>query len=210
MSRMWLLVAILGALAAWAPTAADAPSRIRGETVTTYLHALPLKQQPIVVNPSKLAGDYVAVFLGYTYRLVLGVVHLVSLAVLALEVLFIFPPLAALTLAGMVGAPWAADGVPADRWRPALAGVALQLVFPAAILLCGVLLAHDTALHVAAPRWPEWLVEGLFWAQVAVAIALLVLLRGARWFILAVSVGILGYSCSAAAVSSMSVSGRWL
>ena len=73
MSRLWLLVAILGALATWAPTAADSPSRISAETVkttvTAFSHDQPLKQLPVEINPSSLVGEYVAAGIGYTYCL---------------------------------------------------------------------------------------------------------------------------------------------
>jgi hypothetical protein len=139
-----------------------------------------------------------------------GVGHFLWLAAQALQVALSFPPTAALTLGGGAGALAAVCEVPPDRRRRALAGAVIPLVVPAAILLCGVLLAYDTDLDEAAPRWPEWLVGGLVSAQLPLAAALVGLLRGARWFALTVSVAVFGYSCGAAFMSTMSVSGRWL
>jgi hypothetical protein len=72
----------------------------------------------------------------------------------------IFPPAGLLMVGGLIGAVLSLPRVPHARWRQAQAAVLLPLAVPAAILLCGVLLAHDTALDTEAPRWPEWLVGG--------------------------------------------------
>jgi hypothetical protein len=121
-----------------------------------------------------------------------------------------FRPLVALTLAGVIGALVTLGAMRPDQWRRTLAGALIPLVIPAAILLCGVLLANSTELDEIAPRWPEWLIGALLLAHLPLAVVLVTLLRGARWFVLAVSVAIFGYSCGAAFMSMMSVSGRWL
>jgi hypothetical protein len=128
----------------------------------------------------------------------------------AFEVLLIFPPAGLLMAVGLIGAVCSLPRVSPARWRQALAAVLLPLAVPAAILLCGVLLVHDTALDTEAPRWPEWLVGGLLVAHLPLAAALVCWLRGARWFALSVSAAVAGYSCGAAFMRIMSVSGRWL
>lgn len=138
-----------------------------------------------------------------------GVSHFFWLAGQALEVTFYFLPTAAVTLGGVLGAGVALLRLPAVHWWRALVGAVLPVV-PVAILLCGVLLAHNTDLDESAPQWPEWLVGALLLAQLPLAAALVTLLRGVRWFALAMSLAVFGYSCGAAFMSTMSVSGRWL
>lgn len=131
----------------------------------------------------------------------------------ALEVTVFFPPTAALFLLGGIGAFLSVCEVPRNRWHHTLACLVvaiIQIAVPVAILLCGVLFAHDTELDEVAPRWPEWLVAGLLMSHLPLATALVALLRGARLFTLTMSVAIFGYSCGAAFMSTMAVSGRWL
>jgi hypothetical protein len=139
-----------------------------------------------------------------------GVGHFFWLAAQALDVALLFPPTAVLTLVGGISAFVLVWAVPREHWRRALAGAIIPLALPVTILLCGVLLAYDTDLDEVAPRWPEWLVAGLLLTHLPLGAALVALLQGARWFSLAVSVVVFGYSCGAAIMSTMSVSGRWL
>lgn len=139
-----------------------------------------------------------------------GVSYFFWLASQAVEVTIYFFPAALLILAGGIGAAASCQVVPRDQWRLVLSGVVIQLAVPVAILLCGVLFVHNTGLDEAAPQWPEWLVAGLLLFHLPLAATLIVLLRGGRWFILAVAIAIFGYSVGAAFMSTMSVSGRWL
>jgi hypothetical protein len=132
------------------------------------------------------------------------------LAFQALSVLVFFPPAGLLMLGGIVASAVTLAMMPADRWRQALIGALAPLALPAAILLCGVLLVHDTELDTVAPRWPEDLVTGLLLAHIPLGLTLAWRLRGVRMFALSVSVAVAGYSCGAAFMSIMSVSGRWL
>ncbi len=122
----------------------------------------------------------------------------------------LFPPAGALMFLGVVGAFASLPYVPLDRWRQALTGALVPLALPTAILLCGVLLVCDPDLDDVAPRWPEWLVGGLLLAHLPLAALLVWRLRGALWFSLSASAAVFGYSCGAAFMSVMSVSGRWL
>jgi uncharacterized protein YqgC (DUF456 family) len=139
-----------------------------------------------------------------------GVSYFFWLAGQALEIALFFPPTAILTLVAGVSAFVLVWAVLRERWHLALVGTVIPLVLPVAILLCGVLLAYNTDLDESASQWPEWLVTTLLLAHLPLSAALIALLRGARWFALAMSVAIFGYSWGAAIMSTMSVSGRWL
>jgi hypothetical protein len=139
-----------------------------------------------------------------------GLGYFVWLAGQALAVMLVFPPTAVLGLVAGLGAVGALCRLPPNSWRRVLAGALIPLVVPAAILLCGVLFACDTELDEVASQWPEWLVAGFLLAHLPLTAVLVALLRGVRWFTLAVSVAVFAYACGAAFMSTMSVSGRWL
>jgi hypothetical protein len=141
---------------------------------------------------------------------VTGVEYFFWLAAQAFQVPVLFPPATLLILVGGVGAVGSLPYASSARSRQVLVAVLVPMALPAAILLCGVLLSHDTELDTVAPRWPERLIGSLFFAHIPVAALLVWRLRGARWLALFASIGMAGYSCGAAFMSIMSVSGRWL
>ena len=139
-----------------------------------------------------------------------GLEYYFWLAIQALQVLVLFPPAALLMFVGVIGTVASVQFLPPDRRRRATAAILIPMALPAAILLCGALLVHDTDLDSLAPRWPEWLIGGLLLAHLPVAGLLVWRVRGARWVALFSSMAVASYSCGAAFMSTMSVSGRWL
>jgi hypothetical protein len=139
-----------------------------------------------------------------------GIEHFFWLAAQSFVFLVLWPPAGILMLMGILGVAATAEQVARIQWQQVVAAVLPPLILPMAILLCGVLLAHDTALDTPSPRWPEWLVEGLLAAHLPLAAALTASVRDARWFVLSVCVATFGYSWAASFMSLMSVSGQWL
>src|SRR5262249_39611637 len=123
----------------------------------------------------------------------------------------LFPLAALFMLVGGVGVMASLPSMPPARWRQAAVALLAPLPVPAAILLCGVLLSHrENGWVVPAPRWPEYLVTGLLAAHLPLAAVLVWRLREARALALFALLAVAGYSCGAAIMSTMSVSGKWL
>jgi hypothetical protein len=88
-------------------------------------------------------------------------------------------------------------------WRWGLS----PLMLSAGILVCGALFwdAVDYGL-----RWPEFAIHLLLLAHIPLAALLAFFQPGARWFVLALSVAIFGYSFGAWVMSGMAITGDWL
>lgn len=120
----------------------------------------------------------------------------------------LFPPLIIPMLIGAIGLFISLLSVQISR-RQFFLGAFLPLILPFAILLCGVVFHHvpnsgsDTA-------WAEWLIIGLLFAHLPLCVWQVAKLRDAWWFALCSSLLVFGYSCGAAFMSTMSVTGIWL
>ncbi len=139
-----------------------------------------------------------------------GVICYLSFAFFAVELLFLYWPALLVVALGIVGASAVARRNPAARFRGPLLWSLVQFLVPAAILLVGVLLRWKGPDDTEPPQWPARLINWMIWGHVPITGFLVLWFRGARWFVFAVSVAILGYSLSAAIVSGMSVTGDWL
>jgi hypothetical protein len=139
-----------------------------------------------------------------------GVEYFFWLATQAIELTIYFFPIALLILGGGVSAPILFGSVPIERRRYALIGAAFQLAVPVIILFCGVFFRRDAMPDAATPKYAARFVEGMLLFHLILAAILIVRLRGARWFTLAVAVAVFAYSWAAAAMSMMSVTGLWL
>jgi hypothetical protein len=129
----------------------------------------------------------------------------------AFEVPLLFPPAGALMFVGGAGAVLSSLSGDSGRWAQAAIAVSAPLALSAAILLCGVLLVHRSNGWVEpAPEWPGYLITGLLATHLPLGAVLVWRLREVRLFALCASVAVAGYSCGAAVMSGMSVSGQWL
>jgi len=132
------------------------------------------------------------------------------LAVQSVTVLVLLPYAGILFLAGAFMALVFAFRLRPEQRLRALAGTFASLVIPAAVLLCGVVFAHNPLLDSKAPTWPLQLIHGLLVAQLGLGALLVSLLRGIRFFVLAMSTAAFGYAIGAWFISGMSISGEWL
>jgi hypothetical protein len=129
----------------------------------------------------------------------------------ALPALILFPPGAVCLCVGGIGTLGLLPTVLPKWWWQAAIAVLAPLALSAAILLCGVLLVYrDDGWDVPAPEWPQALVAGLLLAHFPLGAVLVWWLRGVRALALCASLAAAGYSCGAAIMSGMSVSGQWL
>lgn len=96
----------------------------------------------------------------------------------------------------------------AARWKVVVCPI-ISAIIPTSVLLCGVLLPHNLR-DGPAPLWPEYLIDGLLLTHLPLAVLLVWTLKGARWFTFCASLAVASYSCGAAVMSGMSVSGVWL
>jgi cytochrome bd-type quinol oxidase subunit 2 len=132
------------------------------------------------------------------------------LAAQALQFPLLFPPVMILMVVGIIGTASSTPFALPNRWRQDAASLLIPAVVPISILLCGTLFMHDTELDEVAPRWPENLIIGLLLTHIPLVALLVWRLRGARWLAFCASLMIASYSCGAAFMSIMAVSGRWL
>jgi hypothetical protein len=139
-----------------------------------------------------------------------GVVYFFTLVLFSVELLVFYWPALLAILMGFVGLSLAAIRDPTADCRVPLRWCSIQLLVPLAILLAGVLLRWEGPDDVDPPQWPVYLINGLLWAHAPFTVGLVLALRNILWFVLSVSVVVLGFSLSAAVVSCMSVTGDWM
>jgi len=139
-----------------------------------------------------------------------GVGYFFRLAVEGFMILQLIWPAGYMIFVGTIWAVVLFHILPEAHRRKALVGALIPLVIPAVILVCGVLLVNDIDSDTLPPRWPEWIIGGLLLSHLPLTAVLIWWQKGARWFVLCASLAVASYSCGAAFVSIMSVSGRWL
>jgi hypothetical protein len=142
-----------------------------------------------------------------------AILHFLNLAAISVEVLLVFaPPLAILILLGLI---WAVAGIRSVEreqrgklvWP--LFWALSQFLFPAAILICGIVWEDQNWAGQRNPYMSN-VITFLVWAQLPVTAVLACLWRRCWWLICSLALAAFAYSLAAAFVSEMSITGGWL
>ncbi len=93
------------------------------------------------------------------------------------------------------------------RFRPAYLLILSPLVISLLVLLCGAIFEHNSNAPIGIPAWPGCLIYGLFIGQLALAIAIIIRLRGLRFFAIAIMLWQLWITVACGLVAGIAVSG---
>jgi hypothetical protein len=128
----------------------------------------------------------------------------------SLAFIVIFWPALCLVFVGLIGLVWTAVRGPYSRFKFPIRWTLAQLVFPAAIILVGVLFPWRGTFEPHATRWPDYEIDGFVLSHVFTIVFLVARCKEARWSMFFMSLFAFAYSLATCCVSGMAVTGVWL